>query len=237
LYNSKDAIGTLFFNETNRDVIIEMAERYNINPALLAGVIAAEMDFDHTPDDRFLDGLGRNFPLVGGLISDNVGGAPGIASVHMETLLHAIEYLSHNSLPGARHAQMYDLSISNRSSFNGSVEAAAIVLAMYAHVHHQMNLPEDMAVVWGAYRTGIQGFIPGDQGKGYTSVQAFQNNIAHGTGNLPTPLKMGKNAFMSLPYFEYFMEVMNEEMEIRAAEENYWKHGIMFEDHRQAEER
>jgi hypothetical protein len=191
-----------------------MADRYQIDRALLAGVIAAEMDFDHDKWDSISDGIARRHWI-------SVGEGPGVASVHEETLQHAISYLFAHSLPGHSYCDLYDRSDSNRASLEGSVEAAASVLAMYSHAYGEIHSAEDKAVIWGAFRTGIKGFIPGDINYGYGSVEDFQQHKARGTDNLPEHLQIGTNAFMSLPYFEYFGRVMANESTLRMYANSY----------------
>jgi hypothetical protein len=146
--------------------------------------------------------------------------------VHQETLLAALEYQEKNSLWGATHGSYYDyLSPENRASFTGSVEAAAIVLAMYAHAHGEVKSAEDMAVIWGAYRTGIKDFIPGDKGKGYGSLNDFRRHVANQDESLPSlpeRLKIGGNAYMSQPYFQFFEKVFADQYYLQMVMENYW---------------
>jgi WXG100 family type VII secretion target len=198
LYNAEWAVGTVFLDPKNRVAIEQIAAKYGIDPALLAGVIAAEMDFDYEYQDKIQDGLGRR-----GLAA---GQGQGLGNVHTDTLEAAIEYLGKHQLPGTTDAASYDWDVENRSSFNGSVEAAAIAVTMYADLHGPIDSAEDMAVIWGAYRTGIQGVSPGDK-YGFESLEAYQGHVARGTTTYAPQFQVGSNAYMSQPYFEYFMQL------------------------------
>ncbi len=215
-YDAGIAVNTVFFNPENRKAIETMAERYGLRPGLLAGIIAAEMDFDHSYwKDKFADGLARR-----GL---SLGDSPGIASVHTPILNHAIDYLRANGLAGAEPAQQFPTGDNQyRASFEGSVESAAIVAAMYAHAHGGVQSAEDMAVVWGAFRTGIRGFVPGDDGAGYASLADFRQNVANGTANYPAQFQIGGNAYMSQPYFEFFDRAIGNEQHLRLLNDSYW---------------
>jgi hypothetical protein len=185
-------------NPENRQFIDDMARRYGVDPALLEGVIAAEIDFDRDRKDVILDDLGRR--------GIGIGQGWGVAAVHGDTLDRAIEYLQQNGLPGAEDAARYDKDVENKASFEGSVEAAAIVVAFYADVKKQhggsIDSPEDMAVIWGAYRAGVAGVSP--SGGGFASAEDFANNRASGTEEFPPEFQGGGNAYQSTPFFEYF---------------------------------
>lgn len=198
IYDSNDVI-KLLSNSPNRVIIEKTAERYGLDPVLLAGVVAAEMDFDFDLKDKGQEWL-ANKGIYG-------GDGPGLTNVHSATLSQAIKYLNENSLVGFEHTSHYDLSNENRHSFKGSVEAAAIVTAMYAHAHGKIDSTEDMAVIWGAFRTGIKGFIPGDPNYGFESLEDYQDHVARDTGSLDEKFKIGTNAYISQPYFEYFKGV------------------------------
>lgn len=225
-FDSEEAIGTVLLNPTNRKAIDDMAKKYGIDPALLTGTIAVEMDLDYKPGlNEVQDILGRHFsPLKNVLdagLSPHIGdlagkllasGGPGVGNVHDHSLAYAIQYLQDNHLPGADAAQKYDWSPQNRSSFNGSVEGAAIVLSMYSHMHGGASSVDDMAVIWGAYKSGIEGVIPSDSdkgiGKGYASILDFQNNLANGAPD--DKFKMGTNAYYAQPYFQLFREALSQ---------------------------
>lgn len=195
IYDSDASVQKVLEPE-NRTIIEEMAQRYHISPALLAGVIASEMDFDYDYKDAFAD----NFSMAG--IGLDAG--PGLASVHGPTLIEAQKRLLDEQLPGADFASKYDLSPQNRVSFRGTVEAAAIVTSMYAHEMGQVNSIEDMSVVYSAYRNGIKGYIPGDSNYGFESIADYRNHIARDSQNISQELRIGANAYLTQPYFEFF---------------------------------
>ncbi|MCW7536914.1 hypothetical protein OOT46_03475 [Aquabacterium sp. A7-Y] len=217
-YSSYDALLTVLHPD-NAKVISETATRYGIPPALLSGTVASEMDFDHAPKDKLHDGLWRHAP--DGLIPDSVwtagekvGPGAGITSVHADTLKWAVDYMKEHQVPGAAEAQAFwdaEGRLANAADFPQSVEAAAIVLAALTHLRtgslpSDMS-PQDMAVTWGAFRTGVIGHTPG--GKGYT-LEEFRagqrtaddaNKVVTATGDEHT--RIGGNAYQSEPYFQY----------------------------------
>lgn len=197
IYDSDDAVRTVYGNKHNRAQIEAMSKRYGLPPALLSGVVASEQDFDHGANDVAQDALGRR-----GVPS---GDGAGIASVHTDTLQTAISYLNSHHLPGSKQALAYDQGIRNRSSFDGSVEAAAISTAMYMNGKGGADSPQDMAVIWGAYRNGVEGVSPPQPpGSDYGySLKGYRQNQANGAPADPR-FQMGKNAYMSEPYFDYF---------------------------------
>lgn len=198
-FDSEITIGTVLLNSENRRIVEEIAKKYGLDPALLAGTVAVEMDLDYDWIDKIQDGLGRR--------NIGAGDGPGVANVHNASLETAVNYLKEHNLAGNDFAQNYDWSSSNRSSFNGSMEGAAIVLAMYTHAHGGAPTSDDMAVIWGAYKSGIKGFIPNDPGEGYASLDHFRNNTANGGIG---EFLMGKNAYYAQPYFEYFKEAFSQ---------------------------
>ncbi|HQN44641.1 MAG TPA: WXG100 family type VII secretion target, partial [Anaerolineaceae bacterium] len=166
VFTSQQAIDTVL---ENRALIEKYAAQYGIPPALLAGVIAAEMDLDYKVTDSIQDWI-INLPLIGEDIGklnilDPAGSAPGYANVTERTLRWAIDKYPQD-FPGADAASNYDFSSKHRASLEGSVEGAAIVLAKYTELHGGVSSPEDMAVIWGAYKTGIHGSIPEDPNEG-----------------------------------------------------------------------
>lgn len=200
-YDTDTALGTVFENPTNRHQVIDMAGRYGVPPSLVAGVVASEMDFDHDSGDWFQDGLGR---LLGG----HFGDGPGIGSVHKDSLERAVEYLEANDLTGAAEARAYLDNYGgsvNPSEFNSSVEGASIVAAMYHHLHGGASTSQDMAVIWGGYRSGVM--TGGDTGEGYT-LDGFRANQANGAP--AGPFQIGKNAYMSQPLFEYLIRLFGD---------------------------
>jgi hypothetical protein len=199
VYNAYDAVGTV---TANSQTIKDTAAKYNVDPALLAGTVASEMDFDHSTKDYFQDGFGRLGLLF--------GKGPGIASVHQDTLQWALDYLKANR---PEIAAQYPKDPGNPSEFPNSVRDAAVVLsALVAYREDQSkasgipttsNSATDMAVIWGAYRTGIQGVTPG--GKGFSPAGFLQDQ---GLDAPLGPFSVGKNAYISQPYFELFQQTL-----------------------------
>lgn len=203
-YNSQQAID---FVLQNRALIERYAAQYGVPPALLAGVLAVEMDLDYPFDKGWLqDWLIEKTGVDIGRFEDPQGSAPGYASVTERTLRWAIEQYP-AGFPGAEDASRYDFSVRYRASPPGTIEAAAIVLAKYTELHGGVSSPEDMAVIWGAYKTGIHGLIPGDRHDcGYASLEDYRMHIARASEKVGTEFRMGQNAYYVQPYFQFFME-------------------------------
>ncbi|MEO1339199.1 MAG: hypothetical protein AAFV29_26385, partial [Myxococcota bacterium] len=219
-YSTQDVLPTLTAPQ-NLMLMQQTAVRYGIEPELLAGVVAAEMDFDHDSKDVIQDGLGRSAPWLLDALKGSDGA--GIASVHLPTLEQSIKYIQRNSgrfdLSVVRAASSYDFSTKNRASFAGSIESAAIVTAALrdwkrANGDVGQLTSEDMASIWAAYRTGVGGFsaqkdgntIPVGQG-GFTNGTDFALNRANGAQALPRDMRVGANAYQSMPYFRFFQSV------------------------------
>jgi len=60
-----------------------------------------------------------------------------------------------------------------------------------------------MSVVWGGYRSGVDGVSP--HGGGYTT-DGFMQNVAKGTERVRPELKVGRNAYVSEPLSAYFQQ-------------------------------
>lgn len=197
IYDTLIAIGTVM---AHKDLINRLARRYGIPPALLAGVVASEMEFDLDVPDQILDGLNRNLGV-------QLWTGPGIASVHTRTLRDAVNYIGEHQLPGHSNALLRvwpEAPFHNKGAdLPVSIEAAAIATSMYNHAHGGSRTPEDMAVVWGGYRSGVRDVGP--SGHGYT-LEGFRRNEANGADDLPPEMRVGKNAYMSEPMFAYFQQ-------------------------------
>jgi hypothetical protein len=200
VYSSNTVVNTILLPE-NIKTIENTAKRYNIPSDLLAGVVAAEMDFDHDITDKISDGIGRRNVSI-----PFIGNGEGVASVHRETLDNATKYLVDKKLPGYESAEKYDMGVSNRSSFSGSVESAAIVVGALVDYKGGVTSVTDKAVIWGAYRAGVKGFSPESATYGYDSQENFKGNLATGTSKLPEQFQIGGNAYMSRPYFTFFQQ-------------------------------
>jgi hypothetical protein len=206
-YNAYDALLTVD-SPANKQFIQATAAKYGIDPALLAGTTASEMDFDLGPGAQLTDGLWRNTPL-------HLGKGPGIDSVHHDSLEWAVKYLKENGDPAtAAAAQKFldsDPGQIDAADFKQSVEAGAVYLKALTVVREKggasTSSPQDMAVMWDAYRTGIKGLTP--DGKGYTLEEFLANHVnqagadklVQATGDASAAA--GGNAYQSEPYFEY----------------------------------
>jgi len=210
VYNAYQALLTVESPE-HRQLIKETAEKYGIEPALLAGSVAAEMDFDHSAVNKALDGLWRL-----GIPALRLGTGPGIASVHYDSLTWALGYLQGRQSPVAHAAAEFirsDPEQGKAADFGNSIESAAIVLAALQDAHKRLGAgdsAQDMAVVWGAYRGGVIGLNP--QGEAY-SQQGFGANqvdepdarkLVETTGD--PDAAMGGNAYQSEAYFEHLIK-------------------------------
>jgi hypothetical protein len=208
-YNAFNALLTVESPE-NKPFIKATAEKYGIEPALLAGTVASEMDFDLSHAAAMSDGAWRNDLL-------HLGKGPGIASVHYDSLTWALGYLQGSRSKVADEAAQFirsDPDQAKAADFRNSVESAAIVLAALQEGHKRQgagaSTAQDMAVIWGGYRGGVEGLNP--QGDAY-SLQGFGKNrldepdaskMAEATGD--PRAAMGGNAYQSEPYFDYLLK-------------------------------
>lgn len=208
-YNAFNALLTVESPE-NKPFIRATAEKYGIEPALLAGTVASEMDFDLSHAAAMSDGAWRHGVL-------QMGKGPGIASVHYDSLTWALGYLQGGNSKVANEAARFirsDPDQTKAADFRNSVESAAIVLAALQEGHKRQGggggTAQDMAVIWGGYRGGVTGLNP--QGDAY-SLQGFGQNrldqpdaskMAEATGD--PSAAMGGNAYQSEPYFDYLLK-------------------------------
>lgn len=215
-FSAYDALLTVD-SPANKSFIQATAAKYGIDPALLAGTTASEMDFDLGEGAKLADGAWRNLWWVVEPFKHNSHlQGPGIASVHHDSLVWAVDYLKANGDPSASAAQAFlagDPDRRKSADFQQSVEAAAIYLKALTDVRNKggasNSSPQDMAVIWDAYRTGVKGLTP--SGKGYTMDEFLANHVDQAgadklvqvTGD-PTAAA-GGNAYQSEPYFDYLM--------------------------------
>ncbi|MCW7538083.1 hypothetical protein OOT46_09505 [Aquabacterium sp. A7-Y] len=179
--------------EANRETIEEMAARYGIDPALLAGVVASEVDFDHNPWDAAVNTLGE---LHGPAYKLDPGG-PGIAEVHADTVKRSAKYLAEHGVPGAEQARQFGTDAENLG--HNSIEAAAIVLAELQHrklaAGGTVDTPRDMAILFGAYRNGFEDPNTHQPRYDFVGNRLLGDQGIDGVGNDP---------YLSEPYFAYY---------------------------------
>lgn len=212
-YDAQYALGRVYLDEDNRASIEDAASQYGIPPQLLAGVVAAELDFDYDWYNHARDewATGRYvppyFPYRDQLLPGRANNSQGPANVHAATLVVAIDYLEEHQLPGWEDAQDYPVDNDQyRSSFDGSVEGAAIVTAMYDHQFGGAETPEEQATVWAAYRGGVRDFADREgqtSGGSYASTEDYQAGVGNAA---PVEFVGGTNATLSEPIFEFLDE-------------------------------
>jgi hypothetical protein len=228
--------------EENRASIEEIAERFDVDPVLVAGILASEMLYDYSEWDARLDSIG-------------IGEGQGYANVHPSTFFLAYNYLAqiyHSnwqenpwlSDPLAPQVQFelleenlrlggYDpisdmawhaapiagvSAITNYQTVQGlgnyaRTDEGAITLAALTsrwlsdayvlnHVdrhNSRHNLtPEDMSVIFSAYRGGIEGVSPPADGYSFSSLADFQHWLENNPGQI------GDNMSLALPLMIYF---------------------------------
>jgi len=208
-YDAYDAVLTVQ-SPDNKAFIEQTAAKYGIDPALLGGTVASEMDFDLSPAAKSVDSLWRNTPL-------HFGQGPGVASVHHDSLVWAAKYLKDHGDPSAAAAQQFidsDPHNDHAADFKNSTEAAAVMLKALTLARKEggagNTTATDMAVTWGAYRSGVKGLTP--DGKGFEMGDFLANHVdadaaaklASATGD--PDAAGGANAYQSEPYFQYLQQ-------------------------------
>jgi len=169
------------------------AAKYGVDRALLAGVLASEVDFDTDFKDVVQNGAAE--------LGVYRGQGQGLANVHLDSLEAAQRYLVAQGLPGADAAAEFKATPEN--VYANPAEAAAIVLAHKADLKRRAgggtSSAEDMAIIFGAYRNGEENF----------DLAANRNSnggddLARKTGD-PRAVA-GVDAYQSEAYFEYYIE-------------------------------
>lgn len=191
-YDSDDAVNMVL---DNKDLINEMAQKYDIPAGLLAATLAFETDFDYDNGDSRQDWWGDH-----GVRVPRGDDGVGIMSVNPDGLAEALEYI--NDI--CNISIEYNMERSYRTSDRGSIEAAAIflkALMLAKGVNNRTITLEDQAVIIGAFHNGVDGLF--GNGTGYDSIKDFQNNVASGTGDLSDQFKVGQDAYRVKPYVVY----------------------------------
>jgi hypothetical protein len=169
------------------------AAKYGLDRALLAGVIASEIDFDTDWKDVVQNGAAE--------IGIYRGQGQGLANVHLDSLQAAQRYLAEHGLPGAEPAVQFDATPAN--VYANPAEAAAIVLAHKADLKRRagggVSSAQDMATIFGAYRNGEENF---DLATNRNTNGG--DELARKTGD-PRAVA-GTDAYQSEAYFEYYIE-------------------------------
>lgn len=169
------------------------AAKYGIDRALLAGVIASEVDFDTDWKDVVQNGAAE--------LGIYRGQGQGLANVHLDSLQAAQRYLIAHGLPGADAAAQFEATPAN--VYANPAEAAAIVLAHQADLKRRAggatSSAQDMAIIFGAYRNGEENF---DLSNNRNSNGG--DELAQKTGD-PRAV-VGTDAYQSEAYFEYYIE-------------------------------
>ena len=210
-FDTQVALGTVYLHPDNRASVEATAATYGLHPALLHGVVAAELDFDYEAKNRLRDLSDLERAPLDPFPDDRLrwilDESQGPANVHRETLELAIDYLTDNELPGADAAAAYPIDNDQyRTSLEGSIEGAAIVTAMYDDLFGGSATAEERAVVWSAYRGGVQGELNranDTAGGNFESVEeyrALRGNAA------PTEFLAGPDAVMSTAMFTFLTE-------------------------------
>jgi len=169
------------------------AATYGVDRALLAGVIASEVDFDTDWKD-----VVQNDAAEIGIYR---GQGQGLANVHLDSLQAAQRYLVAHGLPGAAAAAQFEATPAN--VYANPAAAAAIVLAHKTDLKRRAgggtSSAEDMATIFGAYRNGEENF---DLANNRNSNGG--DELARKTGD-PRAVA-GTDAYQSEAYFEYYLE-------------------------------
>lgn len=169
------------------------AAKYGVDRALLAGVLASEVDFDTDFKDVAQNGAAE--------LGIYRGQGQGIANVHLDSLEAAQRYLVAHGLPGAEAAARFEATPEN--VYANPAEAAAIVLAHKADLKRRAgggtSSAQDMAILFGAYRNGEENF---DLATNRNSNGG--DELARKTGD-PRAV-VGIDAYQSEAYFEYYLE-------------------------------
>ncbi len=221
VFNSCQAI---LWVEAHQAEIINSSSRHGVPSALVAGIIASEIDLDTDLKDLGVDAAFR-------LKNDDVSKAmimatwfsgkplgPGTASLHYATWKTISQYYQVCDYDLGGIVPPWDSHLKPTLAWvyavltpPGAIEGAAATSRFLADyrtgtggqpnktTHFGGLAPNDMALIYGAYRAGVGGltcFASDPNGCGYLNVAVFQN----------PDQPLGPEATQSLPYFVYFSE-------------------------------
>jgi len=182
------------------------ASAFELPPDLLAGIIAAALDLDYNPIDRFVDGsiaLGWGEPLTTFDVS------AGYAQVHYDPLSRALMWMGRGRFESPLYQAFFDLiqrrdragyiRLASRFPMVGILSGAAMTryytdLRMGSRGLDQLTLT-DKVTIWSAYRGGVsdQPADPASNHKwGLSHYMSAQN-----------PYLLG-DMILAAPYFAYF---------------------------------
>jgi RHS repeat-associated protein len=214
-YNSCDAVEWV---ESNKTAIKTYSQKHGVPPALVAGILASEINFDtEYAKDYLVDEWLRqasDFQIDAfrqGLLATGKELGPGTANIHYTTWLIVRDYyqacgydLGDTFLPNGKNLSVNEW-VRTLLTPSGAVEGTAIVARFLADyrtgtggqpnktTHFSDLTTNDMAHIFAAYRTGIGGLTCFNSSCGYLDIKFFQ-----------TTARLGYEATQALPYFEYF---------------------------------
>ncbi|HRE46265.1 MAG TPA: hypothetical protein PLD47_00945 [Aggregatilineales bacterium] len=192
------------------DEIICAAKVVEIPSSLLAGVLAAALDFDYNAIDRFVDGaiaFGWGDPFTAFDVS------AGYAQVHYLPLRRTLLSMGRAFFSSTIYEDFYDLIIDgDQANYLRSASRSTLVgiLSGAVMVRHYTDLrlngrsmatltATDMALIWTAYRGGVS----------ETAADPTRNyrwDVRH-YRHADNPYLFA-DALLSRPYFVYFQAVM-----------------------------
>lgn len=182
------------------------AAAFDLPPDLLAGIIAAALDLDYNPIDRFVDGsiaLGWGEPLTTFDVS------AGYAQVHFDPLSRALAWMGRERFDSPLYAAFFDLiqrrdragyiRLASRFPMVGILSGAAMTryytdLRMGSRGLNQITLT-DKVIIWSAYRGGVSD-QPADPAPNH------KWSLSHYV-NAQNPYLLG-DMILAAPYFAYF---------------------------------
>jgi len=203
-YNAKleNLLSFSFVSEwilSNKMLIQDISGSVRVRPALVAGILASEMLFDYGSDDKLADSLARFSP----------NGGYGYSNAHALARSSAYNYIRPLIDMGAvepvptRVVGTDVVTARWLTGDEGAIWATATVArwlvdpftgnAGLEYETAQELSPEDMALIWTAYRAGVKELDT--IGQAWKTVQEFRDARDNPSGSC--------NAIMSLPVMKY----------------------------------